>query len=329
MSDFDLGGLFTFWGRRSDDIAELVLQHVAVVVLSIAIAAVIGIAIGIAVWNRPVSRSVTIAAAGVALTIPSLALLALLTPVLGLGWTPTVFSLVFYSLLPIVRNTVVGLREVPPAIMESAKGMGMSPARILLSVQLPIAWPIILTGVRVAAQLTVGIAAIAAYVAGPGLASSSSWACRRSVRATPSTSRSPERSASSSWRCSWMPPSSSSPASPPQGGSVSDTTTTSRPAAASDSSGVGIRLDSVTKVYPGQPTPAVDAFSMTVEPGELIMFVGPSGCGKTTTMKMINRIIEPTSGTISIDGRDVLSLDPNECVGTSATSSSRSASSRT
>ncbi|MDU0345247.1 ABC transporter permease [Microbacterium sp. KSW2-29] len=169
MSDFDLGGLFTFWGRRSDDIAELVLQHVAVVVLSIAIAAAIGIAIGIAVWNRPVSRSVTIAAAGVALTIPSLALLALLTPVLGLGWTPTVFSLVFYSLLPIVRNTVVGLREVPPAIMESAKGMGMSPARILLSVQLPIAWPIILTGVRVAAQLTVGIAAIAAYVAGPGL----------------------------------------------------------------------------------------------------------------------------------------------------------------
>ena len=169
MSDFDLGGLLTFWGRRSDDIAELVLQHVAVVVLSIAIAAVIGITIGIAVWNRPVSRSVTIAAAGVALTIPSLALLALLTPVLGLGWTPTVFSLVFYSLLPIVRNTVVGLREVPPAIMESAKGMGMSPARILLSVQLPIAWPIILTGVRVAAQLTVGIAAIAAYVAGPGL----------------------------------------------------------------------------------------------------------------------------------------------------------------
>ncbi|WP_431796093.1 ABC transporter permease [Microbacterium enclense] len=169
MSDFDLGGLLTFWSRRSDDILELVLQHVAVVALSVLLAAVIGIAIGIAVWNRPVSRSVTIAAAGVALTIPSLALLALLTPVLGLGWTPTVFSLIFYSLLPIVRNTVVGLREVPPAIMESAKGMGMSPTRILLSVQLPIAWPIILTGVRVAAQLTVGIAAIAAYVAGPGL----------------------------------------------------------------------------------------------------------------------------------------------------------------
>lgn len=169
MPGFDFGGLLTFWSRRGDDILELVIQHATVVLLSVLIAAVVGIAIGIAVWNRPVSRSVTIAAAGVALTIPSLALLALLTPVFGLGWTPTVFSLVFYSLLPIVRNTVVGLREVSPAIMEAARGMGMSPARILFTIQMPIAWPVILTGVRVAAQLTIGIAAIAAYVAGPGL----------------------------------------------------------------------------------------------------------------------------------------------------------------
>lgn len=169
MNGFDLDGLLTFWGRRWDDILELVGEHFAVVVLSLAIATIVGVLIGVAVWNRPVPRSLTIAAAGVALTIPSLALLALVTPVFGLGWTPTVFSLVFYSLLPIVRNTVVGLREVSPAIMESAKGMGMSPLKILVTVQLPIAWPIILTGVRVAAQLTIGIAAIAAYVAGPGL----------------------------------------------------------------------------------------------------------------------------------------------------------------
>lgn len=77
-------------------------------------------------------------------------------------------------------------------------------------------------------------------------------------------------------------------------------------------SGARIVLDSVTKKYPGKSVAAVDSFSMTVEPGELIMFVGPSGCGKTTTMKMINRIIEPSSGSISVDGRDVLSLNPNE-----------------
>ena len=81
---------------------------------------------------------------------------------------------------------------------------------------------------------------------------------------------------------------------------------------ARNTSGARIVLDQVTKSYANQPVSAVENFSMTAEPGELIMFVGPSGCGKTTTMKMINRIIEPTSGSISIDGRDVLSLDPHE-----------------
>ncbi|MFJ4027291.1 ABC transporter ATP-binding protein [Paenarthrobacter sp. NPDC089989] len=83
--------------------------------------------------------------------------------------------------------------------------------------------------------------------------------------------------------------------------------TTTRPAA-----GARIVLKDVTKTYPGQVIPAVESFTMDIAPGELIMFVGPSGCGKTTTMKMINRIIEPTSGSITIDGEDVLSLNPNE-----------------
>lgn len=93
---------------------------------------------------------------------------------------------------------------------------------------------------------------------------------------------------------------------------MSESPVTGVAAIARNTSGVGITLDHVTKQYPGQAVPAVDNFSMAVEPGELIMFVGPSGCGKTTTMKMINRIIEPSSGSIAIDGRDVLSLDPNE-----------------
>jgi osmoprotectant transport system ATP-binding protein len=76
-------------------------------------------------------------------------------------------------------------------------------------------------------------------------------------------------------------------------------------------SGASIELTNVTKSYPNQPQPAVENFSLSINPGELIMLVGPSGCGKTTTMKMINRIIEPTSGSIKIDGEDVLSLDQN------------------
>lgn len=76
-------------------------------------------------------------------------------------------------------------------------------------------------------------------------------------------------------------------------------------------SGASIELSNVTKSYPNQPQSAVENFSMSINPGELIMLVGPSGCGKTTTMKMINRIIEPTSGSIKIDGEDILSLDQN------------------
>jgi osmoprotectant transport system ATP-binding protein len=93
---------------------------------------------------------------------------------------------------------------------------------------------------------------------------------------------------------------------------VSEQTATLFPSTATTPGGVSIELEGVTKNYDGQAVPAVEDFSMRIEPGELVMFVGPSGCGKTTTMKMINRIIEPTSGSIRIDGREVLGLDPNE-----------------
>ncbi|MBC7517855.1 MAG: ABC transporter ATP-binding protein [Microbacteriaceae bacterium] len=128
----------------------------------------------------------------------------------------------------------------------------------------------------------------------------------------PSTSPSPEPSASLPSRSSSTPCSSPSPASQPQGDSVPKSADTAILQIARNTGGAQIVLDNVTKNYPGHPVPAVERFSMTAKPGELIMFVGPSGCGKTTTMKMINRIIEPTSGSISIDGRDVLSLDPND-----------------
>ena len=89
-------------------------------------------------------------------------------------------------------------------------------------------------------------------------------------------------------------------------------TTTTTITTVRNTAGAHIELRDVTKNYPGQAAPAVENFSIDVKPGELIMFVGPSGCGKTTTMKMINRIIEPTSGSIQIDGKDVLSLNPHD-----------------
>jgi osmoprotectant transport system permease protein len=169
LGNYDLGLWLPFVIKKFDEIYQLTYEHVWTVLVSLMIASAFGVTIGLIVWNKPVSRSFAIATAGVILTIPSMALLALMIPTFGLGWVPTITALSLYSLLPIVRNTVVGLREVPDAVMESARGMGMSKLRVLLAVQLPIAWPVILTGLRVATQLAIGIAAIAAYVAGPGL----------------------------------------------------------------------------------------------------------------------------------------------------------------
>jgi osmoprotectant transport system permease protein len=154
---------------RSDELTQAFGQHALVVALSIAIATVLGVGIGILTWRHPRLSGIAVGVSSGFLTIPSFALLGLLIPVLGLGWSPTVFALTLYSLLPIIRNTVVGLRGVDSAVTEAGRGMGMSSFHVLWRLQLPLAWPLVLSGIRVATQMIIGITAIAAYVAGPGL----------------------------------------------------------------------------------------------------------------------------------------------------------------
>ena len=103
------------------------------------------------------------------LTLPSLALFAVFIPLVGTGDTPAMIALFMYALLPILRNTVTGLDEVSPAVVESAQGMGMGSFQQLIRVRLPLAWPVIMAGVRVSTLMTVGIAAIAVLVGGNGL----------------------------------------------------------------------------------------------------------------------------------------------------------------
>jgi osmoprotectant transport system permease protein len=150
-------------------LVDLGIEHAVLVFEAIAIATVIGVSLGLLTYrtNRP--RELVLAVTGVFLTIPSLALFGLFISPFGLGTRPVIIALVMYSLLPIVRNTIVGLREVDAAIVESAEGMGMGRLRRLLRIELPLAWPVILTGMRVSTVLIVGIAAIGAYVRGPGL----------------------------------------------------------------------------------------------------------------------------------------------------------------
>lgn len=154
---------------RWDDLLELAIAHILVVAVAVGVATVIGVGLGVLTYRTERPRELTLAVCGVFLTIPSLALFGLLITPLGLGWPPVAVALVMYALLPIVRNTIVGLREVDPAIVESAQGMGMGRVRRLLRIELPLAWPVIMTGMRVSTVLVVGIAAIGAYVNGPGL----------------------------------------------------------------------------------------------------------------------------------------------------------------
>ncbi len=143
--------------------------HVSAVIQCLLLATVIGVGVGIAVYRSPAGSAIATALSSTILTIPSFALLGLLIPIVGLGVPPTVIALTMYSLLPIVRNTIVGLAAVDPAVTDAAKGIGMTRIRVLTQVELALAWPSILTGMRVATQMAMGILAIAAYAKGPGL----------------------------------------------------------------------------------------------------------------------------------------------------------------
>ncbi len=170
----DSGWLSSFWTYLQfswEHLLELAWAHALVVMVSVAIATAVGMGIGLLTYRTGRPRELALAVTGTFLTIPSLALFGVFisVPFLGLGARSVVVGLVMYGLLPIVRNTVVGLREVDPAVVESAKGMGMGRTGRLLRVELPLAWPVILAGMRVSTLILVGIAAIGAYINGPGL----------------------------------------------------------------------------------------------------------------------------------------------------------------
>ncbi|MEV6779826.1 ABC transporter permease [Streptomyces syringium] len=162
----------SFWeyvGNRHAQLLADTYQHASAVFQCMVVATLLGVAIGVATYRSEWAGNLAVTSTATILTIPSLALIGLLIPITGLGVAPTVTALTLYGLLPIVRNSIVGLRGVDASLVDAATGIGMSRPARLFRVELPLAWPPILTGIRVSTQMLMGIAAIAAYASGPGL----------------------------------------------------------------------------------------------------------------------------------------------------------------
>lgn len=155
--------------QHSDIVWSDFVQHLEISALALAVAIAIALPLGIAVARVQRLYVPVMGVLGTIYTIPSLSLLALLVPFVGIGLAPALIALIVYAQFILVRNIVTGLRGIDPAVIEAARGMGMSPWQVLTKVELPLALPVIVAGVRVATISIIGIATVAAYVAAGGL----------------------------------------------------------------------------------------------------------------------------------------------------------------
>jgi len=163
---------WTFFVTHRVEIFATTLEHLTLVVVAMAFAILIGVPLGMVVVQRPALRRIALGVASILQTIPSLALFGFLIPIPfigGIGRRTAIVALVLYALLPILRNTYVGLTGIDPAVLEAAEAMGMTNLQILWRVRLPLALAVILAGIRTATVITIGVATIAAAIGAGGL----------------------------------------------------------------------------------------------------------------------------------------------------------------
>lgn len=155
--------------NRWDFFLELLVEHIQISLLSIAIAMVIGLIIGIVISEYQKSSRIVIGIVNFIYTIPSISLLGFLIPLSGVGNTTAVIALTVYALLPMVRNTHTGLTNVSPLLLEAATGMGSTRLQTLVKVRLPLAMPVIISGIRNMAVMTIALSGIASFIGAGGL----------------------------------------------------------------------------------------------------------------------------------------------------------------
>jgi osmoprotectant transport system permease protein len=161
--------ILNYFIKNLNLILKLTFEHVTITAIAVSISTVIGVAIGVWITRHKRAAGPVIGIAGILYTIPSLALFGMLIPFIGIGIKPALIALILYSQLAMIRNTYVGIIHIDPAIRESGKGMGMSGWQFLRMVELPVALPVIMAGIRTAAVMNIGTATIAAYIGAGGL----------------------------------------------------------------------------------------------------------------------------------------------------------------
>ncbi|MBL4675266.1 MAG: ABC transporter permease/substrate-binding protein [Mucilaginibacter sp.] len=161
--------LWEFMQQQSDKLLVQTMQHIGLTFISLFIAVLIGLPLGIYISRVRKLSGTVLGIAGILQTIPSIALLGFMIPLLGIGAKPAIVALLLYALLPIIRNTYTGITGVDGTVKEAAVAMGMSKWQVLFKVELPLAMPVILAGIRTATVINVGVATLASYIAAGGL----------------------------------------------------------------------------------------------------------------------------------------------------------------
>jgi osmoprotectant transport system permease protein len=164
-----VNSLFRVLEERQEQFIKALLEHIQLSLIALILAVIIAVPLGIFLTRRERIAESIIGASAVLQTIPSLALLGLLIPLVGIGKIPAIIALVVYALLPILRNTFTGIKEIDGALVEAARGMGMTSIQRLVKVELPLAFPVMMAGIRTAMVLIVGTATLAALIGAGGL----------------------------------------------------------------------------------------------------------------------------------------------------------------
>lgn len=164
--------VLTWMAENSDTLVEQAIQHLNIAVTALLVGVVLWVPAGVLIRRDERAANLLLGASGVVLTIPSLALLSLLIPLMGIGTAPAVTALILYSALPIMRNTYTGLNGVDASIVEAGRGLGMTDRQLLFRVQIPEAISVIMAGIRQAAVLLIAITTVAAFFGAGGLGNS-------------------------------------------------------------------------------------------------------------------------------------------------------------